>query len=297
MSEVSGPRIIVAIPAYNEERYVGTVVLKARKHASEVIVFDDGSTDGTAEVARLAGATVLRHEGNYGKGSAMKGVLAAVRDRLPDVLVFLDGDGQHDPAQIPRLVEEVVGGFDLVVGSRKAQKEKTPLYRRFGQSVLSHGTGVASHGRRVIDSESGFRALSARAVSELDLTENGFAVETEMIIKAADKGMKITEVPISTIYVEDGSTLNPFRHGLGVLGRIINMVSERRPLLFFGVGGALFCLFGILAGARVLTAFAQTRQFATGTAILTALFLIIGVFSIFTGIVLNILTRTRGTGK
>jgi glycosyltransferase involved in cell wall biosynthesis len=297
MSEDSGRRVIVAIPAFNEERYIGTVVLKARKYAGEVIVFDDGSTDGTADVARLAGATVLRQEANYGKGSAMRGVLVEARRHLPDALVFLDGDGQHDPDEIPRLVEGVLSGSDLVVGSRRSQKRKTPLYRRIGQSVLSHGAGVAARGRKVIDSESGFRALSPRAISELDLTESGFAVETEMIIKAADKGMKISEIPISTIYVEDGSTLNPFRHGLGVLGRIINMVSERRPLLFFGVGGAISCLLGVMAGARVLTAFARTREFAIGTAILTAVFLIIGVFSVFTGIVLNILTRVKGAGK
>ena len=86
-------------------------------------------------------------------------------------------------------------GFDLVVGSRSAQRNKTPFYRRLGQMVLSHGAGVASRGRRVVDSESGFRALSTRAVSELDLTENGFAVETEMIMKAAEKGLKIIEIP------------------------------------------------------------------------------------------------------
>jgi len=286
---MSEGRIVAALPALNEERYVGSVVLKAKKYATEVIVFDDGSTDGTAEVARLAGATVLTHEGNRGKGAAMQGVLAEVRKRVPDVLVFLDADGQHNPDEIPRLVEAVKEGYDLVVGSRKAGTGKTPLYRRMGQGVLSFSTGVASRRKAVRDSESGFRALSAKMVREIDLTENGFAVETEMIVKATEKGMRITEVPISTIYVKDGSTLNPFQHGLAVLGRVINMISARRPLLFFGLFGAVMCLLGILAGARVLQTFAQTKAFATGTAILTALFLIIGVFSIFTGIVLNIL--------
>jgi hypothetical protein len=229
-----------------------------------------------------------------GKGSAMREILAALKSRPPDVLVFLDADGQHNPDDVPPLIHGVLSGMDLVVGSRREERHKTPLYRRLGQAILSHGTGVASRGRKVLDSESGFRALSARAVSQLELTENGFAVETEMIIKATDKGLKIGEVPISTIYVQDGSTLNPFRHGLGVLGSIISMVSERRPLLFFGVGGAISCLLGVLAGARVLAAFARTQAFATGTAILTALFLITGVFSIFTGLVLNILTRNRG---
>ena len=294
MSEISRPRVIAAIPAYNEERYVGSVVLKARKYVNEVIVFDDGSNDGTAEIARLAGATVLRQESNYGKGTAIRGILSEMRHHPPDVLIFLDADGQHNPEEIPRLVNAIQQGYDLVVGSRKAEKKRTPFYRRIGQGVLSFGAGVAAKGRKVIDTESGFRALSRKVIQEIDLTENGFAVETEMIVKATEKGLKITEVPISAIYVEDGSTQNPVRHGFGVLNSIVSMISERRPLLFFGIGGMILCLLGILAGIRVLASFSRTSEFAIGTAILCAVFLITGVFSIFTGIVLNILTKTHG---
>jgi hypothetical protein len=290
-------KIVAALPAYNEERYIGSVILKAKKYANEVFVFDDGSTDGTSEVARLAGATVMRSEQNRGKGAAMKDILEQARGDGADVLVFLDADGQHDPNEIPTLVEAVRAGFDLVVGSRRGATKKAPLYRRVGQGVLSYWTSVVSRGRKVIDSESGFRALSQRLISDIDLTENGFAVETEMIVKASEKGFKITEVPISCIYVDDGSTQNPVRHGFGVLGRIINMISERRPLLFFGVAGTISCLLGILAGVRVLTAMASSAAFPIGTALLSAVFLIVGVFSVFTGIVLNILSRTTRTQK
>jgi hypothetical protein len=294
MSKVSRLRVIAAIPAYNEERYIGSVVLKAKKHVSEVIVFDDGSTDDTTEIARLAGAIVLRQESNYGKGAAIKGILSEVRNHPPDVLIFLDADGQHNPDEIPRLVDAIQQGYDFVVGSRKAEKKKTPFYRRIGQGVLSFGAGVAAKGRKVMDTESGFRALSQKMIQDIDLTENGFAIETEMIIKATEKGLKMTEVPISAIYVQDGSTQNPVRHGLGVLNSIVSMISERRPLLFFGIGGAVLCVLGILAGIRVLASFSRTNEFAIGTAILCAVFLITGVFSVFTGIVLNILTKTHG---
>jgi hypothetical protein len=293
MADISHLRVIAAIPAYNEERYIGSVILKAKKHVNEVIVFDDGSTDDTAEIARLAGAIVLRQKSNFGKGTAIKGILSEVRNHPPDILIFLDADGQHNPDEIPRLVSAIQQGNDLVIGSRKAGKKKIPFYRRIGQGVLSFGVGVAAKGRKVIDTESGFRALSQKAIQEINLTENGFAIETEMIVKATEQGFRMKEVPISTIYVEDGSTQNPVRHGLGVLNSIVSMISERRPLLFFGIGGTVLCLLGILAGIRVLASFSRTSEFAIGTAILCAVFLITGVFSVFTGIVLNILTKTH----
>ncbi len=297
MTDASGRGIIAALPALNEEDHVGSLVLKARKYAAEVIVLDDGSTDGTAEIARLAGATVIRHPANRGKGAAVRTILSAIQDRVPRVLVLLDADGQHNPDEIPLLAGAVLNdGYDLVVGTRRGQRSKTPFYRRIGQNVLSFSTSVASRGSRVKDSESGFRALSPRAIREIELTEEGFAIETEMIVKAAEKGWKITEVPISTIYTRDGSTQNPVRHGMGVLGRIVNMISERRPLLFFGLTATVLCGFGVAAGVRVLSAISAHREIPQGTAILSAMLIITGVFSGLTGILLHALARQRRPG-
>ncbi len=286
-------RIVASLPAYNEERYIGSVILKTAKYTGEIYVIDDGSNDATAELSALAGAKVLRHETNRGKGAALATVLQALRSQPPDALVFLDADGQHDSDEIPRFIAAIRQGYDLVIGARQEKKHRAPLYRRLGQRILSAGTVVASRTSVISDSECGFRAVSPRFIREIDLTEKGFAVETEMIVKAAEKGLKITDVPISTIYVKDGSTQHPLRHGLGVLGSIINMISERRPLLFFGVSGAVLFILGLIAGIRVLLAFSHTNQFAIGTALLCAVFLIVGVFSIFTGIVLNILSRNQ----
>ena len=285
-------RVLAGIAAYNEARYVGSIVIQARQYVDEVIVVDDGSTDNTAGVAELAGATVLRHAENRGKGAAIQSILAEAKKRNPDVLVLLDADAQHDPNEIPVLIKPISEGFDLVIGSREAQEDKTPRYRRIGKKVIFHSSRLASK-TNVYDSESGFRALSPKAINELELKANGFAVESEMITLAADKELRITEVPISNIYTKDGSTLHPIRHGIDVLSRIMVMISQRRPLLVFGLIGGILLVIGLFFGFRVINIAATTGNLATGSAILTTLFIIAGILSIFTGIILNALSRRK----
>jgi glycosyltransferase involved in cell wall biosynthesis len=285
-------RVLAGIAAYNEARYVGSVVLQARQYVDEVIVVDDGSTDNTARVAGLAGATVVRHPQNKGKGAAVQTILAEARKRNPDVLVLLDADAQHDPTEIPALIKPISEGFDLVIGSREAQEARTPRYRRIGKEVIFRSSRLAS-GTNVYDSESGFRALSPKAINELDLKANGFAVESEMITFAADKKLRITEVPISNIYTKDGSTLHPIRHGIDVLSRIIVMISERRPLFVFGIVGVILLVIGLVFGVRVIDIANTTGSLAVGSAVLTALFIIAGILSVFTGIILNALARRK----
>jgi len=284
--------ILAGMAAYNEARYVGSIVLQARQYVDEVIVVDDGSTDNTARVAELAGATVIRHAENRGKGTAIQSILTEARKRNPNVLVLLDADSQHDPNEIPALIKPISEGFDLVIGSREAQNDKAPRYRRIGRKVLLHSAQLASK-TNISDSESGFRALSPKAINELELKESGFAIESEMITSAADKNLKITEVPISSIYTIDGSTLNPIRHGVDVLSRIIAMISERRPLFFFGLAGGILVVIGLIIGFRVLHIATTTGNLAIGSAVLTALFIIAGILSIFTGIILNALSRRK----
>ncbi|MBA7658753.1 hypothetical protein ES703_66712 [subsurface metagenome] len=219
-------------------------------------------------------------------------LLAEARKKNPDILVLLDADTQHNPDEIPNLIKPILAGSDLVIGSRQQQRGNIPLYRRIGQRVLSYFSRILSR-KGGIDSECGFRALSPKAIAKLKLEQNGFAVETEMIAAAVEKGLRITQVPISAIYTKDGSTLGPVAHGLGNLTQIITMISQRRPLFFFGMAGIIFIVLGLLAGFSVLNTLSETGQMVTGTALVSALLLIIGIFSIFAGIILNTLSKRK----
>jgi glycosyltransferase involved in cell wall biosynthesis len=284
--------ILAGIAAYNEVRYIGSIILQAKQYVDKVIVVDDGSTDNTATVAELAGATVIHHDKNKGKGAAIQTILTEAKKINPDVLVLLDADAQHDPTEIPVLTKPISEGFDLVIGSREAQKDRTPRYRRIGQKVIFRSSRLASK-TNVVDSESGFRALSPKAIKKLDLKSKGFGIESEMITSAADKNLKITEVPISNIYTKDGSTLHPIRHGIDVLSRIIIMISQRRPLFFFGLAGGILLVIGLIIGIRVINIAANTGELAIGSTILTTMFIIAGILTIFTGIILNALGKRK----
>jgi len=278
------------MPAYNEGAYIGSVVLLARQYADEVIVIDDGSTDHTGRIATFAGASVIRHEKNKGYGAAIQSILAQAKKRNPDVLVLLDADSQHNPEEIPSLIKAISEGFDLVIGFRKEQRKVVPLYRHFGQKVLSYSTRILS-GTKLADTESGFRAFSRKAIAVLEPKENGMAISAETVSQATAKGLKVTEVPISIIYTKDGSTLNPVKHGFGVLNRIIVMISERRPLLFFGLCGGISIVLGLVAGVLVVLHVFAAQVSQIGMAFVSILLITIGVFCIFTGIILDVLVR------
>jgi len=297
MSQPARAGIIVGMPAYNEAKYIGSVVLQARKYADEVIVVDDGSADATSSIARLAGATVVRHERNRGYGSTIRTLLDEAKKRDADILVVLDADSQHNPDEIPRLIEGIKGGADIVIGSREMQANKISGYRRLGQKVLSSMTRVASR-QRLTDTESGFRAYSRKAINSLELKETGMAVSSEIVSEAAAKGLEIIEVPISVAYTGDGSTLNPVKHGLGVFNRILVMISERRPLLFFSLFGGIFLVIGLAAGIMVIRVYYfGSNLFATGLAMVSILFVTIGILTVFTGIILNVLSKRINNKK
>lgn len=225
------PRIVAAIPAYNEGIAVVQVVLGARAHADKVIVIDDGSSDHTARFAAGAGAEVVQHPVNRGKAAAITTACrAAVRERA-DILVLLDGDGQHNPQEIPLLLAPIQrGAADVVIGSRFLDvRNPTPYYRTIGQRVLNVATHLGS-GLACSDSQSGFRALSRRVYPALELREtflHGLGGESEMQFQLAELDARLADVPIYVSY-DERARRSPLKHGFGVLYRVLVLTARSR---------------------------------------------------------------------
>jgi len=281
--------VVVGIPTYNEEIAIGSVVLQAQQYADEVIVVDDGSSDATVSIARGAGATVLEHDENKGKGGAIQTLLRCVQSEDIQAFVLLDGDGQHIPHGIPEVADPVLeGDCDISIGSRYLESEtETPLYRRVGQRVLDLMT-MGSARTAVSDSQSGFRALSPKAVSRLTIRTDGMGVESDMINSAVESDLGITEVPIDVRYEGvDGQTYNPFRHGLGVLVFIIQLIRDRHPMLFFGLPGLVFLGGGGLLGMHTVWLYSATGAFHQWRVTIATFTTIIGAIALFSGLLLN----------
>ncbi|HLB67028.1 MAG TPA: glycosyltransferase family 2 protein [Thermoplasmata archaeon] len=282
-------KTLAAIPAYNEEIAIGTVVLRCRAYVDEVLVIDDGSEDRTADVARLARAIVHTVHDNTGKGAAIQWALEYAKTHGFDAMVLLDGDGQHDPGDIPELFEPVLQDeADIVIGVRERATSKIPPYRRFGQRVLDYLTAAGSRDA-VTDSQSGFRTLSRRAMESLTLNEASFSVESEMLFEAKEKGLRISEVPIRARYDVEGSTKGPFSHGFGVVDGILRIVAVRHPLAFLGGLGVMLSAVGIALGFVALGTYAQYPELAIGYSFLVIIFLLSGGLAMFAGVMLNVL--------
>ena len=281
------PDIIAAIPCFNEELFIGSVVLKAKDYVDQVIVIDDGSTDKTALVAEKAGATVVKHGSNRGKGAAVSTAFRHARDIGCRALVLLDGDGQHEPAYIPSLVKPVLDGeADIVVGSRFLKiKSSIPGYRIWGHRLLTFLTNLGSR-VKLTDSQSGFRAFSSKAIEALSFAEEGLSVESEMQFLANEADLRVMEVPVSIGY-HGGAKRSPLAHGIGVLNSIMGLISRRIPLFFFGVPGLVMLAFGLREGWRVVEGYNTHGDFWLGPALIAVLLCIVGTLSVFTGLILH----------
>jgi glycosyltransferase involved in cell wall biosynthesis len=204
-------RFCALIPAYNLSQTISEVVRQTREHLTEILVMDDGSQDETARLARESGAKVLRIAKNQGKGWALRKGFKHLLEKPWEGIVTLDGDLQHDPAEIPNLIREHdKSKAQIVIGSRMAETEKMPWIRywtnRIGVYCISWAVG-----QPLTDTQSGFRLYGRKVIETIPLWTSHYDTETEILLKAGLLGMKITYVPIKTIYHEDDKNSSSFR--------------------------------------------------------------------------------------
>jgi glycosyltransferase involved in cell wall biosynthesis len=286
--------IVACIPAYNEAKAIANIIQQAKKYVTEVIVYDDGSLDNTDEIAKAAGATVIKSPINKGYGVAIKTLFQAARVKNADVMVTLDSDGQHNPDQILSVLEPVLkDGFDIVIGSRflnHTDEQKVPAYRSFGIKTITKLTQAVSY-NNITDAQSGFRAFSKNALLKINPFEEGMAVSTEILLRAKEKNLLIKEVPVTINYdVSNPSTHNPLLQGITTLNSIIRYVSLRHPLAFYGIPG--FILMAIAAGFMysAVDLYSATRYISTNMILVSVGAAITGMILLATAVILNTIT-------
>jgi len=298
--------VVVGIPAFDEEKTIAKVVLESQKYADKVVVCDDGSSDLTGEIALRLGAEVVRHETNLGYGAAIQALFNRARELGADVLVTLDGDGQHDPRDIPNVVEPIKNGAaDVTVGSRFIDKHLSsvmPWYRRAGIKFISRLAASANNTKHgVQDAQSGFRAYSGKCLDKLVVAENGMGASAEILINARKQGFRIKEVAASCNYSNGvrNHVHNPVRHGASVVMSIVKLVVEDKPLLLLGIPGILFLAAGTFFGTWMLQIYGTQNYIETNIALASLAFVLIGFFMLSTGITLYAIARLaeRMNGK
>ncbi len=292
-------KLAVLIPCYNEELTIAQVINDFAQALPEAVIYvgDNNSTDNTAKIAREAGAHVIR-EGLQGKGNVVRRLFA---DIDADIYLMIDGDATYEAAAARRLVNTMLDeGYDFLNGSRISEQEKA--YRpghRLGNRVLS-GMVQLIFGSGFSDMLSGYKLFSRRFVKSFPVLSSGFEIETELTVHALELGMPCGEEP--TLYGErptgSVSKLRTFRDGFMILRLIVNLIRNERPLMFFcslGLGSVLIAL--LLAQPIIMTYLDTGLVPRLPTAILATGFVITGLMSIMTGLILDSVTVSRRTSK
>ena len=293
-------KIIVTIPAYNEERTIGAVVskineaMKGSRHDFKILVVDDGSKDDTKETAKKAGAFVYSHPKNYGLAEAFITEVEKSLKLGADVIVHIDADTQYNPEEIPKLVKEIENGYDLVLGSRfKGTIESMPFIKRMGNiafsKVISNITGT-----EISDAQTGFRAFTKEVAENIKITSRHTYTQ-EQIIKAVRQKYRLKEVPIHFAKRLDKSRLisNPFGYATRAWINIIRVYRDYEPLKFFGLIGTFIFSMGFILGLYLayVQIFGEGINRHLGLMMLDILILSIGLQIIIFGFIADMLKK------
>jgi len=279
---------IACLPAYNEEQKIFDVVKNTLKFVDKVIVCDDGSNDHTFENAKKAGAIVTKHSTNKGKGAAMRTLFDHAKKIDGDIIITMDSDGQFLPEEIPKLVNSLIkNNADIVTGYRFADEKDMPAYRKFGNKVLDKVTNLAIE-IPVRDTQSGFRAYSKKAINSIKFNSDGYGADSEILISAVKKGLKILEEPVTVIYNTEGKTSkkNPVSHSASVMNTLIELIIIKKPLRYLGIPGLILVIIGIAYSIVVIAIFNDIRYFSIPSTLIALGSLLIGLLLLLMSTVL-----------
>lgn len=272
-------KIVIGLPAFNEEKNIGSLLARLMQEYDSVIVCDDGSSDMTAAIAQKMGAIVISHQRNRGYGTAIQSLFNKAKEIDCDILVTFDADGQHKVGDIKKVIEPILkGNADVVIGSRFMDKNEkdVPKYREIGIKVITNLVNVES-GKKITDAQSGFRAYNKKALLEIIPSDSGMGVSTEILIKANQKKLRIAEVPITILYDGDTSTHHPVAHGTSVMFSTMKFISIEHPLKFYGVPGIIFLAIGLFFVVWTIQEFTEKGRIITNISLIGIGLIIFGM--------------------
>jgi glycosyltransferase involved in cell wall biosynthesis len=284
-------KIIIGIPAYNEEEKIADIILKLKEVTDTIIVCNDGSSDLTKQISEENGAIVISHEKNEGYGSAIRTIFLKAKELEADMLITFDADGQHRIEDIDKVILPIKNNqADIVIGSRFLENSsKIPKYRKLGINIITKVTNSTIN-EKITDSQSGFRAYNKKTLEKINPTEKGMGISTEILIKASKINLIIVEVPITVLYAKNTSTHNPVSHGTSVIISTIKYTSIEHPLKFYGIPSLIFLIIGLTFTFFSLDYYSEIGRLNTNLTIIAGGTILLGITLFLTSILLYTLT-------
>jgi len=291
-------KVVVTIPAYNEEVTIADVIEGCKNYASEIFVIDDGSTDKTREIAQLAEVKLIIHKMNRGLSDTIQDGFRAALNVGADIIINIDADGQYLPEEIPKLISPIVRDeADFVLGSRfTGHIEEMPWIKRFGNRLFTRVVRTLTN-TEISDGQTGFRAFNREAaLASIDLAGR-YTYTQEQIIRLIEEGFRVAEVPIHFAKRKSGSSrliASPLGYGAKAVAVMLRTYRDYHPVLFFGILGGILIIAGLLLGSFVLIEWITTGLvFHESTAVLAAVFVMSGFQFLFFGFLADMFANLK----